>query len=131
MKKCYRCKEIKPKDQFFKNKSQKDGLVGYCKPCHQQYVKDRPQYRQKWHLKSNYGISTIEKEQLLASQNNCCCICKTSFSSSKATHVDHCHTTKKVRGILCSNCNTMLGLSKDNQETLQNAIKYLEKHHGN
>ena len=131
MKKCYRCKETKPKDQFFKNKSQKDGLVGYCKPCHQQYHKDRPQYRQKWHLKSNYGISTTEKEQLLVLQNNCCSICKNSFSSSKATHIDHCHTTKKVRGILCSNCNTMLGLSKDNQEILKNAIKYLEKHYGN
>jgi Recombination endonuclease VII len=131
MKKCYRCKETKPKDQFFKNKFQKDGLVGYCKPCHQQYTKDRPQYRQKWHLKNTYGISIAEKEQLLISQNNCCGICKQSFSNSKATHVDHCHITKKVRGILCSNCNTMLGLSKDNQEILQNAINYLGKYYGN
>jgi hypothetical protein len=126
MKKCYRCQETKPKDQFFKNKSQKDGLGGYCKLCSKQYIKNNPQYREKWYFKRYYGISIAEKEQLLIIQNNCCGICKQAFSNSKATHIDHCHITSKVRGILCSNCNTMLGLAKDNQEILQNAINYLK-----
>ena len=131
MKKCYGCKETKSEEQFFKNKSQKDGYSGYCKICSKQYIKNNPQYRQKWYFKRYYGITFEEKQAMLTQQNNCCSICKNPFPNEKATHIDHCHTTKKVRGILCSNCNTMLGLAKDNQEILQNAIQYLEKHHGN
>jgi hypothetical protein len=42
-------------------------------------------------------------------------------------HVDHCHKTDKVRGLLCGPCNIMLGLAKDNEMLLANAILYLEK----
>jgi len=40
--------------------------------------------------------------------------------------VDHCHSTGKIRGLLCHNCNRALGLMQDNVETLQNAIDYLK-----
>jgi len=42
--------------------------------------------------------------------------------------IDHCHSTNKVRGVLCNNCNTALGLVGDNISTLTNAVKYLQKH---
>lgn len=40
--------------------------------------------------------------------------------------VDHCHETLAVRGLLCSQCNFMIGLANDNPETLQRAINYLQ-----
>lgn len=46
-------------------------------------------------------------------------------------HLDHCHITGKIRGFLCSNCNTGLGLFKDNINLLESAIKYLRTHNDN
>ena len=45
----------------------------------------------------------------------------------KSSDIDHSHETGKVRGLLCHNCNMLLGHSKDNINTLENAIMYLNK----
>ena len=63
---------------------------------------------------------------MLKKQNNKCKICNVKFSKSTAC-VDHCHTTNKVRGLLCRLCNIGLGHFKDNTEILTNAITYLEE----
>lgn len=78
-------------------------------------------------LKSKYGLSLDQFMSLLSFQNNCCAICKTEFKGTKDTHVDHCHKTKKVRGLLCFLCNSGIGKFKDNPEFLKAAIKYLQK----
>jgi hypothetical protein len=87
------------------------------------YVKD-------WKLKSQYGISTTDFNALVEQQGNKCKICSTPFSgaarSLTAPCVDHCHSTTKVRGILCGACNRMLGMAKDNISVLEAAIKYLQ-----
>jgi hypothetical protein len=80
-----------------------------------------------WQLKNKYGLTIEQYETLLALQGNSCSICQEPFSSSKDTHVDHCHTTGFVRGILCSNCNTALGLFKDDQTRLLMAVHYLNQ----
>jgi hypothetical protein len=54
-----------------------------------------------------------------------CEICNTEID--KSYDIDHCHTAKIVRGILCHSCNVALGFFKDNVGTLKSAIKYLEK----
>jgi hypothetical protein len=78
-------------------------------------------------LKVNYNFSLEEYKVLLEKQHGCCAIChKPSSDFKKSLHVDHCHTTSKVRGLLCSNCNRGLGHFQDNVLILQNAIKYLE-----
>ena len=69
---------------------------------------------------------------MLTRQNNLCAICKKEgFKINKNTAlnlvVDHCHVTGVVRGLLCHNCNRALGLFKDNIESLNTAILYLEK----
>ena len=46
-------------------------------------------------------------------------------------HVDHNHTTKKVRGLLCNNCNAALGFAKENVATLELLIKYIKEHNEN
>jgi len=78
-------------------------------------------------LKLKYGI-TIEKfDAIIKLQNGLCPICKLTLSEidSKNIHVDHDHKTNRVRGVLCTNCNSGLGHAKDNVDTLQNSIEYL------
>lgn len=55
-----------------------------------------------------------------------CKICKRDFESNRDKHVDHCHASGKVRGILCNRCNFGLGYFRDDKEALREAIKYLE-----
>jgi len=77
-----------------------------------------------------YGITEEEWQQLFQQQNEKCAICYVTESSGRGWHTDHSHHTGKVRGILCYHCNVMLGLSKDNTDTLKKAIAYLENNIG-
>lgn len=74
-------------------------------------------------LKTRYGMSLSDYDDLLASQNNSCAICK----GNKRMVIDHCHKTNKVRGILCNTCNRGIGLLQDRVEILQSAISYLKQ----
>lgn len=77
----------------------------------------------------NYGISHEEFVALLTSQNGLCAICGTDEWPGKdnAPHVDHCHKTGGVRGILCGPCNNGLGYFRDDPERLRKAAEYLER----
>lgn len=144
MKKCNKCLIEKPLLDFGKDKYRKDGFVQQCKNCRRQYQNQKyidnknkiselnKIYREKnkekiqeYHIMRNYGITLFEKQQMILNQNNKCKICKNEFKNSKDTHIDHDHGTRKVRGLLCSGCNRMLGFINDNINTLQNAISYL------
>ena len=75
-----------------------------------------------------YGIDTNVYNQILESQNYACAICGSNEIGTKHQknfHVDHCHTTKKVRGLLCKPCNILLGESKDDPSILYRAADYL------
>lgn len=63
---------------------------------------------------------------MIINQNNSCYICNEILS--KRAFVDHCHSTGKIRKLLCNNCNLALGNAKDNIEILKNMINYLEEH---
>ncbi len=83
--------------------------------------------QRKHDLKHKYGITLKQHEALLMKQSLCCGICqkdKLDFKMSFA--VDHCHTTGKVRGLLCSKCNTALGLFNDDIKIMKRAIQYLK-----
>jgi hypothetical protein len=80
----------------------------------------------EYQLKTNYGISIQQFEDLFDSQDRSCKICKTKNISGKNWHVDHSHKHGKIRGILCSKCNQALGMVYDDIEILKNMIKYLE-----
>lgn len=82
------------------------------------YHKNRPD------LKKKYGITKEELDQRIEMQDGSCCIC----GESVATHVDHNHDTGAVRDILCHQCNTGIGMLKDNPDVLRAAADYLEDH---
>ena len=67
---------------------------------------------------------------MIADQKGKCAICEAELDNGKHTCVDHCHTTGKIRGLLCTRCNWALGGFKDNPVILHSAIKYLQKHTG-
>ena len=75
-----------------------------------------------------YGLSAEQQMEMEASQDRKCAICKGDFGTGiHYCHVDHCHVTGKVRGLLCPKCNRGLGQFKDNIESLKAAICYLER----
>lgn len=97
----------------------------------------RREYRQRAHVKAKgredhvkhkYGITQKQYTEILKNQDNCCAICKrkdTGVKNQKWFHIDHEHTRLRVRGVLCKDCNTGLGMFQDNPELLITAAKYL------
>ncbi len=84
-------------------------------------------YRRKSELKSKYGMSVDDYNSMLGVQNFRCAICDTETPGGRGDfHVDHCHATNVVRGLLCYACNTGLGKFKDNPAALRQAAAYLE-----
>ena len=84
-------------------------------------------YERKLDYRKKYGITLEQYNAMFTVQNGCCLICNEHQTvSGKELSVDHCHTTGKIRGLLCSNCNLMLGFAKDNVEILSNGIQYLK-----
>lgn len=87
--------------------------------------------QRSYNLRSTYGITAEQYEAMLTSQGNCCAICGTTQATTKHVNswrVDHCHTTGKVRALLCHNCNIAMGLLKEDTNTLQKMIGYLNHH---
>jgi hypothetical protein len=94
------------------------------------HARHREQYNvlnRRYKLRATYGISEAEYAEMLAKQNGGCAICGGKNPSGKKLAVDHCHSKKTVRGLLCSRCNTCLGQARDSVETLRAAIAYLER----
>lgn len=84
------------------------------------------------YYKRNYGITDADLASMKKEQDNKCYLCHSEgFLIGKNNHderlaVDHCHTTGKVRKLLCHNCNRALGLFKDNPELMRKAADYIE-----
>lgn len=75
-----------------------------------------------------YGVTPEMFQDMLSSQSFECPICKRALLGDKDTNIDHCHTTGKVRGLLCDDCNLGLGKFHDDVTALRNAAEYLSKH---
>lgn len=88
------------------------------------------EYRSRQTLKSRCkrrGISVEQYHAMLTAQGGVCKICKTSDTGTRADwHIDHCHATGRVRGLLCHHCNTALGHVEDRVEVLKAMIAYLK-----
>jgi len=128
---CKRCNENKTCDNFFIVKSKNKNQYRFntpCKDCYKQKYQneDRKKYIKFYLKKRNFGISESEYNTMLKTQNNCCAICGIDRKAiTKDFAIDHCHSTGKIRGLLCSNCNIGIGMFNDNIDVLNKAIKYL------
>ena len=113
----------------------KDGLMSICKSCRkvQQTDWDRKNTGRRRHLKSHlkkqYGISIEEYDRMRQEQLFSCKICGKHEDDSLHGRlcVDHCHSTGKVRGLLCNKCNSAIGLLNEDTNTLAAAIEYLSR----
>ncbi len=141
-KKCSGCGVTKPVDDFHPRSDGK-GLRSKCKPCH------RADGRRRWSasatqaqrdrcydgwLRRTYGISLVDYNALAQAQGWVCAICGLDPKVVNADkrrqvhrlHVDHCHATGRIRGLLCNLCNTSLAPLERDRGWLQDALAYLE-----
>lgn len=102
------------------------------------YVRDwrnaNPRAARSIDLKKRFGITLDEYEILLERQQNVCKLCQQPeraidrFSGMpRNLAVDHCHTTGKIRGLLCTHCNTALGLFQEDPELMIKAAEYVKE----
>ena len=150
MKTCKRCDETKKLSEFYKQFDGKDGTQAHCKICDnkRRYAnrlknieRDRKSsrdwqrknnYSRKYKLKIKYGLELEDYNNLLEKQDFRCAICGThqDEATKGILFVDHCHKTGKVRELLCSDCNFVLGILKEDTSKFVSCINYLEKHNG-
>jgi hypothetical protein len=112
---CRVCGEVKPHSEWHRNATASDGLSTRCKAC-------RAAEGRAHHLKRNYGLTEAERDAMVASQYGLCAICL----AAPPAHVDHCHKTGRVRGVLCFNCNSAIGKLRDDPGAARRAAAYLE-----
>lgn len=133
LKKCPKCGQTKDETKWaFRDKEHKL-FSAYCKECDRvrktlaarERFKDPEQRKKENHRQRLWskGITQEQYNNMMQEANNSCQIC----SSSQNLVIDHCHSSKKVRGILCWSCNVALGHFKDSEEKLKAALEYLCK----
>lgn len=137
-KQCTICKKEKELDCFSKA-GRGNALRNDCKSCNaKQYKKWKEKNRESYlkstassALKQKYGIGLDDYEKLFKQQKGCCKICKTTKPGRKGVKrfaVDHCHKTQEIRGLLCMQCNTAIGLLNEDPDLFDAAKQYLESY---
>jgi hypothetical protein len=114
-KRCPQCEQVKAHAEWERNKSSSDGWASYCRPC-------RAERNRISYFKRKYGLTEAQRDELVVSQGGVCCICLAAVPE----HVDHCHETGRVRGVLCFSCNAALGQFKDRPDVIRRAAAYVE-----
>jgi hypothetical protein len=142
LKTCSTCKEGKTLDQFY---TRSNGSVrSTCKACcgkqtaawrdanRDHYNTVSRQYRNTRaerirHVSKRFGLTEAQYVAMEEQQEFACVVCRKPFSEmARQPHVDHCHKTGAVRGLLCSGCNQALGNAKDDPALLRALASYLE-----
>lgn len=120
---CVKCGTIKHIKDFYP-------YSNHCKECHlkrsrkwhDQHPDTVRRHVRGWHVKTKYGITYEEEQNLLRKQGFKCAIC----GDTKKLSIDHDHKSGKIRMILCGKCNTGIGMFNDSIMLLRKAVKYLE-----
>lgn len=139
---CSLCDRWQPLTAYHANKINWDNLNAHCKDCmreshNKRYAKDgermrkvsadyrsrNPEKRKELALKVKFGITLEFFKLLVAEQEGRCAICG---RGDMTLHVDHCHKSGSVRGLLCMPCNTAIGQLGDDPERIRKAALYVE-----
>lgn len=117
---CRVCGKLKPLTEFYFRKDT-GTYRSECKDC----LKERERYRHTGWTQEHY-------QKMFKEQDGRCAICHQPLISERyeAFACDHNHETGQRLGLLCTNCNTALGLLKEDVEVLKNAITYIKKYSG-
>lgn len=101
---------------------------------HIRWKAENPDYQRQHAWLRKYGLSAIEFYTMLRVQRGCCAICSKQFDSDaprgspNKPHIDHNHSTGKVRALLCSGCNFGVGQFKELADSMRKAAAYVETH---
>ncbi len=144
LKYCYSCKRVLEL-QVFSTTKVRGKIASVCKECANDYARKRyqiPKNKEKRHknyeefkrkrrdekLKKSFNICLKEYEIVLEKQNFRCKICGiTPKKNGKALAVDHDHFTRKIRGLLCNNCNVCVGFLQNNPMIAYKIAEYLQE----
>lgn len=140
---CTKCDEAKPatSEYFYCDKRNKNGITAECKKCatirsrkwrEKSNYKTPKSYYRKHNLKRLYSITIEDYDKMYFRQNGVCMTCGRPETAEnqygiRRLAVDHDHKTGKVRGLLCTCCNRLIGLARDDINTLKRIIEYLEE----
>ena len=147
---CTKCKQFKLATEFAKDSKKQNGLTSHCKLCRnlkrkeryytnlayeltrvQRYRNNNPEKvklsNRNTKLKRAYGITQNDYLEMFNKQNKRCACCN---RETDKLVVDHNHTTGVIRELLCSPCNTALGLLNEDVTVMQNMSNYVRKHNG-
>lgn len=102
--------------------SQRDKRLRYQKKNPSKYT----DHNRNQSMRRLYGITIIDYQRMKDEQGGKCLICRLEFESQFKTHIDHCHETGLVRGLLCHACNSGLGMFKDDPSRMRAAADYIE-----
>lgn len=129
---CPKCGYAMVREAFHHDVRNRDGLSGMCRRCISEKHKKHhytysPEQRRRSKLKSRYGVTPEQFDEMVERQAGLCAICSVSLKSDvdRFAHVDHCHETMIFRGVLCAPCNKGLGHFRDDVDRLTAAALYL------
>ena len=127
MKVCTKCKLEQPEDNFYEIKSS-GKRHGSCKTCMKKASKQSRErlgrdHRKNIELQWHYGITLDDFKRMMDECNgHCVCGATKGRANKEALHVDHCHDTGLIRGLLCHHCNRILGLVDNLSATNKPAV---------
>lgn len=126
---CPGCGETDP-NKFYVHKKTGTRSNAYCAECHKINCRNRYNSKTMFQKRAEravmYGLSADEYIKMHEKQDGKCAICKKEPSTKRGLHIDHCHKTGKVRGLLCHNCNIGIGNFSHDSDLLSTAIEYLK-----
>lgn len=122
LKECGKCKKVLKVKNFNKDKTTVTGLTSTCRNCIVKYNRKNKDNNKRRTIRNRYNLDYSIYKKMIEEQEGKCAIC----TKEETLVIDHDHTTSKVRGLLCRQCNIGIGHLQDNVEILKSAITYIK-----